>query len=71
MKQTTPGNSGMRVFLKSDLHLRPIWHHYSGRTKAHIFVCVLAYTLWKTLDHLAKKAGLLTLIRIQRTQSQP
>src|ERR1700677_5006104 len=48
--------------LKSELLLRPIWHHYSGRTQAHIFVCVLAYTLWKTLDHLAKQAGLQTLI---------
>lgn len=27
-----------------------------------IFVCVLAYTLWKTLDHLAKRAGLQTII---------
>ena len=48
--------------LKSDLLLRPIWHHYSGRTQAHVFVCVLAYALWKTLDHLAKRAGLQTLI---------
>ena len=44
--------------LKSDLLLRPIWHHYCGRTQAHVFVCVLAYALWKTLDHLAKRAGL-------------
>ena len=49
--------------LKSELLLRPIWHHYSGRTKAHVFVCVLAYALWKTLDHLAKRAGLMTEIR--------
>jgi transposase len=49
--------------LKSNLLLRPIWHHYSGRTQAHVFVCVLAYALWKTLDHLAKRAGLMTLIR--------
>jgi transposase len=48
--------------LKSQLLLRPIWHHYSGRTEAHIFVCVLAYALWKTLDQLAKRAGLQTLI---------
>jgi transposase len=48
--------------LKSQLLLRPIWHQYSGRTQAHIFVCVLAYALWKTLDHLAKRAGLQTLI---------
>lgn len=26
-------------------------------------VCVLAYALWKTLDHLAKQAGLMTEIR--------
>jgi transposase len=49
--------------LKSNLLLRPIWHHYSGRTQAHVFVCVLAYALWKTLDHLAKRAGLMTVIR--------
>jgi transposase len=48
--------------LKSHLLLRPIWHHYSGRSQAHVFVCVLAYALWKTLDHLAKRAGLQTLI---------
>src|SRR5271166_5087254 len=59
--QLTVVERAFRV-LKTELLLRPIWHHYSGRTQAHIFVCVLAYTLWKTLDHLAKKAGLLTLI---------
>jgi hypothetical protein len=48
--------------LKSELLLRPIWHQYSGRTQAHVFLCVLAYALWKTLDHLAKQAGLHTLI---------
>jgi hypothetical protein len=48
--------------LKSELLLRPVWHQYSGRVQAHVFVCVLAYALWKTLDHLAKQAGLLTLI---------
>jgi transposase len=48
--------------LKSELLLRPVWHQYSGRVQAHVFVCVLAYALWKTLDQLAKQAGLLTLI---------
>jgi transposase len=48
--------------LKSELRLRPVWHQYRGRVQAHVFVCVLAYALWKTLDHLAKQAGLLTLI---------
>jgi transposase len=49
--------------LKSHLLLRPVWHHYSGRVEAHIFICVLAYALWKTLDHLAQQAKLQTLIR--------
>jgi transposase len=48
--------------LKSELLIRPIWHHYHGRVEAHVMVCVLAYALWKTLDHLAKQAGLTTLI---------
>lgn len=59
--QLTVVERAFRV-LKSELRLRPIWHHYSGRTEAHIFVCVLAYALWKTLDHLAKRADLQTLI---------
>jgi transposase len=49
--------------LKSHLLLRPVWHQYSGRVEAHIFVCVLAYALWKTLDHLTKQANLQTEIR--------
>jgi len=59
--QLTVVERAFRV-LKSELLLRPIWHHYSNRTQAHIFVCVLAYALWKTLDHLAQRAGLQTLI---------
>jgi DDE family transposase len=59
--QLTVVERAFRV-LKSQLLLRPIWHHYSGRTQAHIFVCVLAYALWKTLEHLAQRAGLQTLI---------
>jgi transposase len=60
--QLTVVERAFRV-LKSELLLRPIWHHYSGRTQAHVLVCVLAYALWKTLDHLAKRAGLVTEIR--------
>jgi transposase len=60
--QLTVVERAFRV-LKSELLLRPIWHQYSGRTEAHVFVCVLAYALWKTLDHLAKRAALQTLIR--------
>jgi transposase len=60
--QLTVVEHAFRV-LKSELLLRPVWHHYSGRTQAHGMVCVLAYALWKTLDHLAKRAGLETEIR--------
>lgn len=59
--QLTVVEHAFRV-LKSELQLRPVWHHYSGRTQAHVMVCVLAYALWKTLDHLAKRAGLMTPI---------
>jgi transposase len=71
--QLTVVERAFRV-LKSELLLRPVWHHYSGRTQAHVLVCVLAYALWKTLDHLAKQAGLETEIRkpdLQRPRSSP
>ena len=71
--QLTVVEKAFRV-LKSELLLRPVWHQYSGRTQAHVFVCVLAYTLWKTLDHLLKRAGLQTLIRkpdLNRPRASP
>jgi transposase len=48
--------------MKSHLLLRPMWHHLSGRIQAHVFVCVLAYALWKALDHMLHHAGLMTHI---------
>lgn len=57
--------------LKSELLIRPVWHHLSGRVEAHVMICVLAYALWKTLDHLAKKAGLMTLIRKPSSDDEP
>jgi transposase len=60
--QLTVVEHAFRV-LKSELRLRPVWHHFSGRTEAHVMICVLAYALWKTLDHLSKRAGLETQIR--------
>jgi hypothetical protein len=71
--QLTVVERAFRV-LKSELLLRPVWHHYSGRTQAHVLVCVLAYALWKTLDHLAKRAGLETEIHKpdpRRSQAAP
>jgi len=49
--------------MKSHLLLRPMWHHLAPRVQAHVFICVLAYVLWKALDHLLRQAGLMTRIR--------
>jgi hypothetical protein len=56
--------------LKTHLRMRPVWHHYAGRTKAHIFVCIIAYTFWITLDQLARRAGLVTVIRNPDTERE-
>jgi transposase len=55
--QLTEAESAFRVH-KSDLGLRPIWHHKPERVQAHIFVCFLAYALWKTLERWQARAGL-------------
>ena len=68
--QLTVVEHAFRV-LKGQLLLRPVWHHYSGRVEAHVMVCVLAYALWKTLDHLARQAGLETLIHKPRPRYGP
>ena len=60
--QRTVVERAFRV-LQSELRLRPLWHHSSGRTRAHVRVCVLAYARWTTLDHLARRADLMTKIR--------
>ena len=36
--------------LKSDLGLRPVFHHTEGRTEAHLFITVLAYQLVQTIQ---------------------
>lgn len=43
---------------KSELEMRPIWHHKEDRVQAHIFVCFLAYVLWKFLEGWQSRAGL-------------
>jgi transposase len=43
---------------KSDLHLRPVWHQKDDRIKAHVFVCFIAFVLWKTFGQMCKNAGL-------------
>ena len=43
---------------KSDLSIRPVWHHKEERVRAHILVCFRAYVLWKFPGQLCRKAGL-------------
>jgi transposase len=55
--QLTEAEAAFRVH-KSDLAIRPIWHRRANRVQAHIFVCFLAYVLWKTLEQWQQRAGL-------------
>lgn len=55
--QLTEAEAAFRV-QKSDLAIRPIWHHKADRIKAHILVCFLGYALWKTLQQWQSRAGL-------------
>jgi len=41
--------------LKSDLGVRPIYHHSAERTKAHLFISILAYHLLITIENNLKK----------------
>jgi transposase len=55
--QLTDAEAAFRI-QKSDLSIRPIWHQRADRVCAHIFVCFLAYVLWKTLERWQSRAGL-------------
>ena len=71
--QLTEAEAAFRI-QKSELKIRPVWHHKKDRTKAHILVCFLAYAMWKTLAGWQKKAGLgssprTVLEEFQRIQS--
>jgi transposase len=55
--QLTQAESAFRIH-KSELSIRPVWHQKKERVQAHIFVCFLAYVLWKTLEQWQQRAGL-------------
>ena len=55
--QLTEAEAAFRIH-KSDLKIRPIWHQKEERVLAHIFVCFLAYVVWKTLGQICEQAGL-------------
>ena len=43
---------------KSDLNLRPVFHHKTSRVEAHILVCFLTLALWRTLEMWMRGKGL-------------
>jgi transposase len=55
--QLSEAEAAFRV-QKTELSVRPIWHHRADRVQAHILVCFLAYVLWKTLEHWQSRAGI-------------
>jgi len=55
--QLTEAEAAFRIH-KSELAIRPIWHHKAARIQAHILICFLAYALWKTLQQWQSRAGL-------------
>ena len=72
--QLTQAEAAFRI-QKDQLNLRPIWHQREDRVQAHIFVCFLAFVLWKSLEMWQSRAGLgnsprIILEELKRIQSQ-
>ena len=55
--QLTQAEDAFRIS-KSDLGLRPLFHHTEERVAAHILVCFLALALWRTLEMWMRGKGL-------------
>jgi transposase len=43
---------------KSDLGMRPIFHHKKDRTQAHILVCFLSLAMWRLLSQWMNSSGI-------------
>ena len=48
---------------KTDLAIRPIFHHIERRAQAHIMVCFLGLVMWRALEQWMKTTGLGTAPR--------
>ena len=60
--QLTQAEAAFRT-AKSDLKLRPIYHHKTERVEAHILVCFLALAMWRVLEQWMHGKGLGTCAR--------
>lgn len=55
--QLTQAEDAFRIS-KNDLSLRPVFHQTTQRVEAHILVCFLSLTLWRTLEQWMNGKGL-------------
>jgi transposase len=60
--QLTQAEAAFRTS-KSDLTLRPVFHHKEHRVDAHILVCFLALAMWRTLEQWLASKGMGTCAR--------
>lgn len=60
--QLTQVEDAFRI-TKSDLSIRPIYHQRADRVQAHILVCFLALSMWRTLQQWMSASGLGTAPR--------
>lgn len=60
--QLTQAEAAFRTS-KSDLGLRPVFHHKQERVQAHILVCFLALAMWRSLEQWMSAKGLGTSAR--------
>ena len=44
--------------MKTPLELRPFFHHKEERVRAHVFICVLAYTIQKVVEKMLQNADI-------------
>ncbi|MCB4756315.1 MAG: IS1634 family transposase [Elusimicrobia bacterium] len=54
--QLTEAEAAFRA-IKSELMIRPVWHHKTHRVQAHILVAFLGYALWVTLKQALKQTA--------------
>ena len=69
--QLTQAEDAFRIS-KSDLSLRPVYHHKTERVEAHILVCFLSLALWRTLEmrvHNATTPSFITVTTGSSTRS--
>jgi hypothetical protein len=52
-----PGAARPRLYLKTDLCIRPIYHHKENRGDAHVLFAVLAYALSVTIQLRSRQRG--------------